>query len=216
MARPGDFDRLLNELGERCDQPWRAILHLWGCDRCEPEPLTVSSLDRAQIVGVGSVMHLVQAMLRRDGLSPTTAAGEGVALHELPGLWLVTRAAVPGPSAVGPVAESHLAHYPRGPGKGAVPEAPTLWGGMIDLPDEPADEDLAVLPAEVNSAGFEDHVHPAGQRFVARLQPRALMCTTEKPISVDSGATYLITGGLGTLGLRVTRWLVNCGRGTSV
>jgi hypothetical protein len=60
-ARPGDFDRLLNECGERCDQPWRAILHLWGCDRCEPEPLTVLSLDRAQIVGVGSVLRLVQA-----------------------------------------------------------------------------------------------------------------------------------------------------------
>ena len=210
-ARPGDFDRLLNECGERCDQPWRAILHLWGCDQCEP--LTVPSLDRAQIVGVGSVLHLVQALLRRDALSPPTVAGEGVALHEPPSLWLVTRAAVPGPSAVGPVAESHLAHYPLwGLGKVLSMEAPTLWGGMIDLPDEPADEDLAALVAEVNSAGFEDHVAlRAGQRFVARLQAAGADVTTEKPMSLDPGATYLITGGLGTLGLRVTRWLVNRG-----
>ena len=253
-ARPGDFDRLLNECAQGVDQPLRAILHLWGCDPCEPQPLTVSSLDRAQIVGVGSVVHLVQAMLRRDGLSPT-GTGEGIALYP-PGvrltgsrsretsddasnnpnshefgyrqegtklaagginrsasLWLVTRAAVPGASAAGPVAESHLAHYPLwGLGKVLSLEAPTLWGGMIDLPDEPVDEDLAALVAEVSSAGCEDHVAlRAGQRFVARLQAAGADVTTEKPMSVDPNATYLITGGLGTLGLRVTRWLVNRG-----
>jgi hypothetical protein len=131
----------------------------------------------------------------------------------LPGLWLVTRAAVPGASAAGPVSESHLAHYPVwGLGKVLSLEAPRLWGGMIDLPDEPADEDLAALLAEVNSAAFEDHVAlRAGQRFVARLEAAGADVSTEKPMSVDPGATYLITGGLGTLGLRVTRWLVNRG-----
>ncbi len=81
-----------------------------------------------------------------------------------------------------------------------------MWGGMLDL-DIPANEDEAAqICAELCNAEGEDQIAlRAGQRYVARLVPNKSV--EAKPINIHADATYLITGGLGSLGLRVARWL---------
>jgi NAD(P)-dependent dehydrogenase (short-subunit alcohol dehydrogenase family)/acyl carrier protein len=128
----------------------------------------------------------------------------------LPHVWLVTR----GAQAVG--------------GKGAKPgslaieqaplwglgrvighqEFPGMWGGLVDLDPAPAARQAALLFDEIWHAGDEDQIaFRDGQRYVARLVPGQHL-TPPLPPSFRPDGSYLITGGLGTLGLLVARWMV--------
>jgi hypothetical protein len=85
-----------------------------------------------------------------------------------------------------------------------------LFGGLVDLdPEAPADG--AALFAEIWDPDDESQVaFRAGRRLAARLAHTTLP-PPGPPAALDPNATYLVTGGLGGLGLRVARWLV--GRG---
>jgi len=97
-----------------------------------------------------------------------------------------------------------------GLGKVIALEHPQWWGGLVDLPSEPCADDAAFVFGEIREGDGEDQVaYRSGTRFVARLAP----CEMEKPaaLQLQRDATYLITGGLGVLGLRVARWMVQRG-----
>jgi len=108
-----------------------------------------------------------------------------------------------------------IACLPQAPlwglGRIVAGEHPDLWGGIIDCdPADPAAAAAAVL-TELRAGREADVLAPRGQvTEAARLVPAtgepnrpALRCRPD--------ATYLITGGLGVLGLEVARWLA--GRG---
>lgn len=91
-------------------------------------------------------------------------------------------------------------------------ELPDTWGGVIDIPPTHVwTEDLALaVVAEAIDGGHEDQVAlRGGSRRVPRLMevnaPRA------SPVELDPNAAYLVTGGAGTLGRRMLRWLVDRG-----
>ena len=94
--------------------------------------------------------------------------------------------------------------------QGRCPRDPDLWGGLIDLPPEPArGEALAVL-AELSRPDAEDQVALRGNaRFVARLVRRREAAHRSARLRAD--CTYLITGGLGALGLSSAQWMVRRG-----
>nr|AGZ05274.1 McyG [Nostoc sp. 152] len=96
-------------------------------------------------------------------------------------------------------------------GRVAALEEPALWGGMIDL-DPHADiaqNIAALLPALTNSAK-EDHIlFRNHQAYVARLVSEESLPT--KPVTIQAQATYLITGGIGHLGLQLAHHLVDLG-----
>ncbi|HWE34976.1 MAG TPA: amino acid adenylation domain-containing protein, partial [Isosphaeraceae bacterium] len=81
---------------------------------------------------------------------------------------------------------------------------------MIDLdPGTDGDDAAVALCDELLGPGVEDQVAVRdGRRHVARLARRAI--DGEAPPIRPEG-TYLITGGLGALGLRAARWLVDRG-----
>jgi myxalamid-type polyketide synthase MxaE and MxaD len=89
-------------------------------------------------------------------------------------------------------------------------EHPELWGGLVDLDDEPSPALAAALADELLGAAGEDQVaYRAGRRHVARLERRP-----DVPASMSSlrgDAAYLVTGGLGGIGLALSRWLVERG-----
>ncbi|MFL5358353.1 SDR family NAD(P)-dependent oxidoreductase [Archangium sp.] len=120
-------------------------------------------------------------------------------------LWIITRSA----QAAGPgVAKVEPAQAPLwGLGRTVALESPGRWGGLIDLgPEEGVDS----LWDELRAASGEDQVAlRGGQRFVARLVERE--APESRPMTVRAEATYLITGGQGSLGLEVARWLVRRG-----
>ena len=88
-------------------------------------------------------------------------------------------------------------------------EHPELWGGLVDLdPDDP--DPAAALVGELASTDGEDQVAlRADGRRVARLRRRAPLAGAVPALRAD--ATYLVTGGLGGLGLKVAEWLARHG-----
>jgi acyl transferase domain-containing protein/NAD(P)-dependent dehydrogenase (short-subunit alcohol dehydrogenase family)/acyl carrier protein len=91
-------------------------------------------------------------------------------------------------------------------------EHPELWGGAIDLTGELDEQTAArLLTVLREAAGQEDVISltPAGPE-VARLAQIERSADGE-PLHCSPSGTVLITGGLGSLGLQVARWLVDRG-----
>jgi NAD(P)-dependent dehydrogenase (short-subunit alcohol dehydrogenase family)/aryl carrier-like protein len=92
-------------------------------------------------------------------------------------------------------------------------EHPKLWGGIVDLDHESsAAEAAGQLFKFLREPDGEDMVaFRAGQRYVARIQRDESIMSVPAPFQIDKGATYLIVGGLGGLGLATARWLSKLG-----
>ncbi len=89
-------------------------------------------------------------------------------------------------------------------------EHPEAWGGLIDLGAHAHEQAAALLAEELlNNDGEDQIAFRADQRFVARLQRAQL--ASNKEFAVRAERTYLITGGLGSLGLRAATWLAEKG-----
>lgn len=188
-----DYRRLITAIEAVTDFPLRGVLHLWSLDATPSHSVTVAELEQAQTLGCGSILHLVQTLAQRQAAI-------------IPHLWLVTRGAMPVVADAPTIAQSSL----WGMGRVVALEYPEIWGGMIDLaPDSPRDA-TALLLAELADAQGEDHLAFRGeQRYVARLVPSQPAATPQ--VSLNAEGTYLITGGLGALGLKVAEWLVSQG-----
>jgi acyl transferase domain-containing protein len=142
--------------------------------------------------GPASALAVVQAMAR--GARP----GRGARL------WLVTRGAQP----VGDHAVAVLQAPVWGLGRVVALEHPDLWGGLVDL-DPAAVGDAGALLAEADAGpGGGEVAHRGGRRLVSRLAPGG---PAGAPVALAAHATYLVTGGLGGLGLCVAEWLVSRG-----
>ena len=212
-ANPADIQQLLVETGQGTTA-YRGILHLWSLTTSS-EALQ-RSVPEAAAWGCSSVLSTVQALTREAGSSP-------------PRLWLVTRAAqhVADGDEVLPV------HAPLW-GMGAVValEHSSLRCTRVDLPASAGPNDADLLVAELLADGDEDRLaFRDNARYVARLvaEPQLLEAaehigkvhlavrtpgpaiSTNGPVALRSDATYLITGGLGALGLGVARWMVERG-----
>ena len=188
-SNPKDFERLFQEL---TSSTLSRVVYLWSLDTERSEELTLSSLEQAQTWNCGSVLHLVQALLQHQSFSPR--------------LWLVTRGAVPVGLSLPQVAQAPA----WGLGKAMALEHPELWGGMLDLAPEATRNEAEQLLAELVDSQGEDHLAlREEQRYVARLVRR--QAPESQGIKWQSEGTYLITGGLGALGLKLARWLVEQG-----
>ncbi|MGF1495533.1 MAG: alpha/beta fold hydrolase [Elainellaceae cyanobacterium] len=208
-----------------------------GVDYCQDAP-TTWRIDPHNPQQWGQVLQSVQAVLADSGLSltglvclenadaaqlvePDQAAlqsGQRVLalLHALiktplpqpPKLWLVTRQAI----ALQPEATVNWAGAALwGLGKVMALEHPELWGGLIDVADGVVDG--AIAPDLLAPDGETQLAFSQGQRYAARLT-RSLWQPAIPAAPVlpgDDQATYLITGGLGALGLTVAQALVDQG-----
>lgn len=190
-TRFDDYEALLKDAFGH--EPCQGVLHLGHIGGAGFGSTTVDSLAADQRTGSISVLRLVQALVRFSG-------------REAPRLWIVTRGA-------------------QGIAKGETPSIgqSTVWGlartialehsefqcTRIDL--DPQGEPLPMahaLLAEVGAAGFEDQValRPSG-RYVARFCRVGLAAPSEG-LSIRPEGSYLITGGLGGLGLSLAKWMV--------
>ena len=190
-----DFQQLMNGI-----RPPDGVVHLWSLP-----PLTIeaspskadSFLSNAQRLGCGSVLHLIQVLAEADWS---------------PRLWLVTQGAVtfPQPSA------QPLSLYPQGMvwGLGSVIalEHPEFHCVRLDLaPDDDVQTALDALFVELQAFDTEKQIaYHEGVRHVARLV-RLSPLSPQKELVIDPDGSYLITGGLGALGLMVANFLVKQG-----
>jgi hypothetical protein len=109
----------------------------------------------------------------------------------------------------------NLAQSPLwGLGKVIALEQPEMWGGLIDLEliqsGKTLQEIATTLLTDILKSDSEDQMaYQAGQRYVARLVPSRLK--PSQTFTLHPNGCYWITGGLGSLGLRVAQWLITQG-----
>jgi malonyl CoA-acyl carrier protein transacylase len=184
-ADPRDFQRLLQEN----QVSYQGIVHLWSLNDTGIETeITLTTLQEAQMLGCGSVLHLVQSLAQAA---------------DFPRLWLVTRGSQPVTSGPLQVQQSPL----WGLGKVIALEHPDLQCVRLDM-DQTAD--TQALFEEIISPDKEDQIAwRQGKRYVPRLSKASLGLQrgSEQP-EIRQDGSYLITGGLGALGLKVAHWLV--------
>jgi acyl transferase domain-containing protein/acyl carrier protein len=189
-----DMSRLLGELPVGGQSSGWGVIYLWGLDSVSPQV--------GESFACEAVLHLVQSLGQLEGPAASR-------------LWLITR----GAQAVEPADGISLsvAQAPLwGLGRVIALEYPELWGGLVDLPaGEPAGygnrEMAETLCAEILGSDGEDQVALRDERYVARLVRSHDSTVLARPLAIVPDACYLITGGLGSLGLRLAEWLVGQG-----
>jgi acyl transferase domain-containing protein len=194
-ANAEDMRRLIEETLD-ADQA-TGIAHLWNLDGRTDETITAADLGHTRELGCASVFSLVQGLAHGSRRGRTR-------------LWLVTQGAQAVGSQGRPVAVAAGAVW--GLGRSLAFEHADLWGGLIDLdPAADAAANARSLVVQMVRGDREDQVAFRGnERFAARLV-RMSMPRAATPARWRVDASYLITGGLGGLGLRVARWMVEQG-----
>ncbi len=159
LSQPDHFQRLFADCADIGD--YRGIVHLCSLATQMPEADVdgIDSIRSAQGQTCGSVMHLLQALVRQS----TNV--------KLPDLWLVTQ----GTQAIGAVTSPlQIQQAPLwGLGRVIALEHQNLRCRRIDL--DPVTNDATALFAELMGADQEDQIaYRADRRHVARLVPHAL------------------------------------------
>ncbi|MCW2248528.1 acyl transferase domain-containing protein/acyl-CoA synthetase (AMP-forming)/AMP-acid ligase II/acyl carrier protein/SAM-dependent methyltransferase [Azospirillum fermentarium] len=180
-AQPQDFDRLLRDSLDPGEQ-YDGVIHLWGLD----EPA-----DDAACAGA---LHLVQALDKAGALGAAR-------------VWLVTRGAQAVAGDAEPVRAGQAPLWGLGLTLGL--EYPQTRCTCVDLDPaaaQPADDLLSTLRTSDDEG---EVAWRRGMRHVARLTGHRT--AAGQPVTVRADGGYLITGGLGALGLLTAEWLVNEG-----
>ena len=188
-----DYEQLLAEIAAE-KTAVGGILHLWSLNAAPNSDDWLAE----QLWGCDSVLLLLQALARNTAVKSQ--------------LYAVTTATQPVGSEDYVAVPLHAGLW--GLGAVAANEHPDLWGGLIDLAADSPTAMAKMVRQEIGINDGEDRVAwRDGTRYVARLTAlpagKLLMPADKapgsKPYSPD--ATYLITGGLGVLGLRLAGWL---------
>ncbi len=192
-SNPEHFRQLFAALAATGRSTYTHLVYLWGCDSTFGNEPSLAALEHDQTLVSLAVVSMIQA-LSQSGWS------------HLPLIWLVTR----GAQAVGAPHPLAIEQAPLW-GLGRVighQEFTNMWGGLIDLDPQAEPEQIAHLFEEIRSNNREDQVAFRGdQRYVVRLGASTRLTPPLTPTFRPDGS-YLITGGLGKLGLLTARWMV--------
>jgi myxalamid-type polyketide synthase MxaE and MxaD len=119
----------------------------------------------------------------------------------------VTRGAQPAGDARVRVSVEQAALW--GAARVVAEEHPELWGGLVDLdPESDLSRDAKLLAAHLLAADGEDQVALRDGRRLALRLAKAPPGPRPAPFAWRKDAAYLVTGGLGDLGLHVARAMV--------
>lgn len=168
--------------------PAARIVHLWSLELSAD--VEADTAMQQQALSCFSVMHILQLL----------------PVHSL---WLVTRQAY----ALSQDDSVQPQQAPlSGMAKAIALEYPTVFRGMIDIASE---REIAPLAAELSAkqAGFAVALRDK-QRYIGRLLPYQLAANPQAAKLIKAEGTYLITGGLGALGLQIAQRLAELGAKT--
>ncbi|SBS75650.1 6-deoxyerythronolide-B synthase., NADPH:quinone reductase [uncultured Mycobacterium sp.] len=183
-----DEERLVDELRTAVhDEPELRILHIAALDS-DGAP-SMRSLLRMQHRVLGGTQRLFRAAAAAELRTP---------------IWVTTHGAqrVTNDDTVSPE-QSSLWGFCRA----AALEYPQVWGGLVDLSGRGADEWARLIKQVVTASAGEDQIALRAEtvqvpRLVRRNgQPNSI------PLELRADATYLVTGGLGSLGLEIAGYL---------
>jgi myxalamid-type polyketide synthase MxaD len=181
---PADFEAVVDDVVAAGGGGALGVISLWTLDG--------PALD----AGIGSLLHMVRSIKARlpDGVCP---------------FYLVTRGAQP--------VAGRAIDFQQTPTWGAgfvlAEEHHELWGGLVDLdPDADPGTSAAQLAGQLFAGDGEDRVaFRDGERHVARLVRHRQRAPAVGWRRLRPDAAYLVTGGLGGIGIQVARWAVGAG-----
>ncbi|MCK2237258.1 MULTISPECIES: type I polyketide synthase [unclassified Crossiella] len=209
----GEDDRLTCDLSDGLLAAGRHPIVLSTVD-ITPELLT-SVLDQTAPAGIVLVQpepdgpEGLDAALRLT-VAASTLVGALADRALTPRLWLLGAG---GADVVGAELVRPAAAALRGLARVLAFEQPALRASWVDVDDTAA---VTGLLTELLGGGTEDEVAwRGGIRYATRLRRATLPEPGEAPV-VRSGGAYVVTGGLGGLGLVLARWLVERGAGKVV
>jgi myxalamid-type polyketide synthase MxaE and MxaD len=186
LRLPETIEQYLSEVSSSL----HGIIHLWSLSIPPPASNGSESSDLAQLLGCDSLLYLAQALAKRITGSPR--------------LWIVTR----GAQWVQSDEQNSLEQSTvLGFGKVISFELPDLKCTRIDLdPKQSNEESVSLLTNHLSIDDREDQIaFRSGIRYVLRVVPFRQRASSELDLRADS--TYLITGGLGGIGIETAKWM---------
>jgi NAD(P)-dependent dehydrogenase (short-subunit alcohol dehydrogenase family)/acyl carrier protein len=179
-----DYDALIKELHRRGELSAR-ILHLWSLDSPSPGLTATAAFDEAQARSYFSLILLTQALAKHGGSTPVQV---GVVTDQLQ-------------AVLGDEALRSTEATVSGACKVISQEYPHLRCRWIDVVPSDSRVPKALLD-EISREPFEPIVaYRNGRRWVQGYDPIALAHADQRPALLEDGGVYLITGGVGNIGL---------------
>jgi acyl transferase domain-containing protein/thioesterase domain-containing protein len=188
-ARPDQYGRLLSELEAEGIRP-DGIFYLWALDAAVA----------AQAEIFEPLFHLCQALQRHD---------PGTAIHLL--VATAGTLALPGERVIHPERATLF-----GPCRAAAREIPLVHAQLVDLDSDPAAAVAGAhhLLSEFDSRARDELVaYRADARWVQDLVGAPLPKPVQLPARLSAGGVYVITGGLGGIGLELAQFLATEAKG---
>jgi acyl transferase domain-containing protein/NAD(P)-dependent dehydrogenase (short-subunit alcohol dehydrogenase family) len=174
---------------------WSGVIHCAALDATPTSAITAASLAAEPLPGAASLLEVVRSLDSR------VWPGD-------PKLWIVTRGAT-----VVQDADREMLSVAQAPVRSLArvveAEHPTRYASCVDI-DASATPDEQVTRFEVELACGGDEPAVAlrgGKRFVQRLTSFR-DAGAGRPIKFRADSCYLISGGLGGIGLFVARWMI--------
>ena len=170
------------------------ILHLWTYDTYEGENSSLEALENAQNLGIYSLLFLIQA------LEKVEVAEQSVHLLVISSYTNLTSP------------DEDIA-YEKSPISGLIKtipqEMPWLYSTHVDLPINPVEVNAGYVLQEMCVPSVDREVaYRNGQRLVPCLEKVDLSREKKHDLPFKRGGMYLLTGGLGEIGLAITKYLL--------
>ncbi|MGL5880709.1 MAG: AMP-binding protein, partial [Xenococcaceae cyanobacterium] len=193
-TNPQDYQQLIEEVTRR-NLSIDRIVHLWTYDREIAEITSIEELEAAQEKGIYSLLFLVQALceigknsnrkLRLQVVSSNsqpTSKERAIATEKAPILGLV---------------------------KTIPQEMPWIDCRHLDLSSENIEDDGDRILKELQVVQLEQEVaYYKGERFIPRLVKAHLPQETKQEMPFKRGGMYLLSGGLGEIGIEIAKYLL--------
>jgi acyl transferase domain-containing protein/acyl-CoA synthetase (AMP-forming)/AMP-acid ligase II/NAD(P)-dependent dehydrogenase (short-subunit alcohol dehydrogenase family)/acyl carrier protein len=186
--QPAHYQQLLKSLAQdnfQIDE----ILHLWTYDEYAGEVSSLETFEQAQVLGVYSVLYLLQALTKVQGTVRLLTISSHTQMI---------------------IASDEMA-YEKTPLLGIIKtisqEMPWLSVRHIDLPVDSAEVNAALILRERQIiSGEQEIAYRQGQRWVQRLE--SVKFTPGKTLPFKKGGHYLINGGLEGIGVEIAKYLL--------
>lgn len=187
-----DMRKVFTEIATQ-ESTLAGVISLWSILQAN-QSMTGDTLDKYQNTVMASALNL--SKLVPEFASPSTR------------LWFVTRGAEP--VADVPISESGLMQSPlTGLGRVITLEHPEIWGGIIDLDETASTQDAENTLLEITQSDGEDQIaYRDNSRYVPRLMSREEHLQVVQTYDFRDDASYLITGGVGKLGMLISARLI--------
>ncbi|HEY7172919.1 MAG TPA: SDR family oxidoreductase [Vicinamibacterales bacterium] len=197
-ASRADYDALAASLRSSQQMP-NLILHLWGLSGAANDHLPEDDAQRLQERGFYSLLYLAQAFSAAAPANPIRVVVVTDGVHDVTGDDEVCpeKATVLGPCRVMPL------------------EMPTISCQNIDFSAAAGCGPRAIeqLVAEIEGIDVDPVVAYRGiDRWIQTFEPARIVAPQPVPDRLREGGVYLITGGLGAVGMEIARYLAGAVR----